>query len=80
MQQSLTTQPLEAPLELNPEQLDEVAGGSSTEWGVSTGTATALTIGAATVGSPLVAGALAVGGIVSAGFGIYYALQEWNTN
>ena len=80
MQNFLSTPSLDAPLELNLEQLDEVAGGSSTEWAVSVGTATALTIGAATVGAPLVAGALAFGGIVSAGFGIYYAAQEWNTH
>lgn len=63
-------------MELDANQLDEVGGGSSTEWGVSTGTAVALTIGAATVTSPLVAGALITGGIISAGFAIYYAVTD----
>ena len=65
-----------APQVMNSEQLDLAVGGSSTEWGVATGTAVALTVGAATVSAPVVAGALAVGGIVSAGMGIYYALTE----
>ncbi len=65
------------PLYLDLDQLDEVNGGSSTEWGVATGTAAALTVGAATVAAPVVAGVLAVGGIVSAGFGIYYAIEQW---
>ena len=63
-------------MELDANQLDEVGGGSSTEWGVSTGTAVALTIGAATVTSPLLAGALVAGGIISAGFAIYYAVTD----
>ena len=77
--QTLAIQQPGQPLELELDQLDEVGGGSSTEWGVSTGTAAALTVGAATVASPLLAGALAVGGIITAGFGIYYALDEWGT-
>ena len=77
--QTLAIQQPGRPLELELDQLDEVGGGSSTEWGVSTGTAAALTVGAATVASPLLAGALAVGGIITAGFGIYYALDEWGT-
>ena len=60
--------------ELDVDLLDEVGGGGSTEWSVSTGTAVALTLGAATVTSPIVATALVVGGIVSAGFAIYYAV------
>jgi hypothetical protein len=60
--------------ELDIDQLDEVGGGGSTEWSVSTGTAVALTLGAATVTSPIVATALVVGGIISAGFAIYYAI------
>jgi hypothetical protein len=63
-------------MELDANQLDEVGGGSSTEWGVSTGTAVALTIGAATVASPFVAAALVTGGIISAGFAIYYAVTD----
>ena len=63
-------------MELDADQLEEVGGGSSTEWGVSTGTAVALTIGAATVASPFVAGALITGGIISAGFAIYYAVTD----
>jgi hypothetical protein len=63
--------------ELDLDQLEAVGGGgASTEWGVSTGAALAFTVGAATVGAPLVAGALAVGGVVSAGFAIYYALTD----
>ena len=61
--------------ELDIDLLDEVGGGGSTEWGVSTGTAVALTIGAATVTSPFIAGALAIGGIISAGFAIYYSVS-----
>ena len=75
MQQTIPAQIFE-PIELDLDQLDAVGGGSSTEWSVSTGTAAALTVGAATVGSPFIAGVLALGGIVSAGFGIYYALNE----
>lgn len=68
------------PVALDLDQLDEVSGGSSTEWGVATGTAAALTVGAATVTAPVLAGVMAVGGIVSAGLGIYYALEEWGTD
>lgn len=77
MQKPATMQVSE-PMVLDPEQLDEVSGGSSTQWGVATGTAAALTVGAATVTAPLLAGALAVGGIISAGFGIYYAMEQWH--
>ena len=75
---NVATTQLSEPIALDPDQLDEVTGGSSTEWGVATGTAAALTVGAATVTAPVLAGTLAVGGIISAGFGIYYALQRWN--
>lgn len=66
-------------IELDLDQLDEVSGGSSAEWGMATGTAAALTVGAATATAPFLAGALAIGGIISAGFGIYYAMDEWRT-
>ena len=63
--------------ELNWQQLDEVGGGAaSAEWGVSTGVATAFTVGAATVASPLLAGALAVSGVLAAGVAVYYAVQD----
>jgi len=62
--------------ELDIDLLDEVGGGGSTEWSVSTGTAVALTLGAATVTSPIIATALVIGGIVSAGFAIYYAVSS----
>ncbi len=71
MQQEVTLK------ELDQDQLAMVGGGgASTEWGVSTGAALALTVGAATVTAPVVAGALAVGGVISAGFAIYYALAD----
>jgi len=63
-------------IELDLEQLDAVSGGSSAEWGVATGTAVALTVGAATVAAPVVAGAMAAGGILSAAAGIYYAIRS----
>ncbi len=62
--------------ELDSSQLEAVAGGVSTEWGVATGTAVALTVGAATVAAPVVATALAIGGIASAGMAIYYGLND----
>ncbi len=62
--------------ELDITQMEVVGGGSSTEWAVSTGTATALVVGAATVSAPLIAGAMAAGAIVSAGAAIYYAVAE----
>ena len=62
--------------ELDSTQLDAVAGGTSTEWSVATGTAVAFTVGAATVGAPVIAAALAIGGIASAGMAIYYGLNE----
>ena len=62
--------------ELDPIQLDAVAGGTSAEWGVATGAAVALTVGAATAAAPAVAAALALGGIASAGMAIYYGLTD----
>ena len=62
--------------ELDLEQLEDVGGGSQ-EWSISTATAVALTVGAATITSPLIAGTLAAGGIISAGFAIYYAVDTW---
>lgn len=62
--------------ELDLEQLAEVNGGTSTQWGVATSTALGMTLSAAMVAAPLVAGALAFGGIVSAGVAIYYALND----
>jgi hypothetical protein len=63
--------------ELDRQQLDEIGGGgASTEWGVSTGVATAFTAAAATAASPLIAGALAVSGVLAAGAAIYYAIQD----
>lgn len=76
----VATKKLTEPVTLDLDQLDDVSGGSSTEWGVATGTAAALTVGAATVTAPVLAGVMAVGGIVSAGLGIYYALEEWRTD
>ena len=78
--QNVATMQLPEPMELTMDELELVGGGTSTEWGVATGTAAALTVGAATVTSPLIAGALAVGGLISAGFGIYYAVDEWRTD
>ncbi len=62
--------------ELDLTQLEAVAGGSSTEWAVSTGTAVALTVGATAAAAPVVAGALAAAGIAAAGMAIYYALTD----
>ena len=62
--------------ELDPSQLEAVAGGVSAEWGVATGAAVALTVGAATAAAPVVAAALAIGGIASAGMAIYYGLND----
>ena len=62
--------------ELDLEQLEEVNGGVSTEWGVATSTALGMTLAAGAAATPLLAGALAVGGIISAGVAIFYALSD----
>jgi len=75
MQDLINTQDHEI-YELTSEQLEAVGGGSSTEWGVATGTAVALTVGAGTVAAPVVAGAMAAAGILSAAAAIYYAIRS----
>ena len=62
--------------ELDLDQLEEVNGGVSTEWGVATSTALGMTLAAGVAATPLLAGALALGGIFSAGVAIFYALSD----
>jgi 4-diphosphocytidyl-2C-methyl-D-erythritol kinase len=64
--------------ELTADEIDEVAGGISadTAWGVSTGTAAALGIGATVVAAPFTAAILAGASIISSGLAIYYVLSE----
>ncbi len=65
--------------ELSLEELEDAGGaGATAEWGVATGVAAGLVVGAAAVASPVIAGAFAVGAIYSAGLAIYYALEDEN--
>ena len=62
---------------LNMTDMSMVGGGDvSAEWGVSTGVAATLTVGAATVAAPVVAGAMAVGGVIAAGMAVYFAARD----
>ena len=62
--------------ELSMDDLAQVAGGGSTEWGISTGAAVGLLAGGvAVLASPFVAGALIGGSIGASGLAIYYALR-----
>ena len=65
-------------MELSPEDLDNVGGGSE-DSALATGVSTALVIGAATVASPLIAGALAAAAVIASGFAIYYAATDDET-
>ncbi len=63
--------------ELSQDELDQVGGGAaSTEWGISTGTAAAFTVGAATIASPFLAGVFAVAGVATAGAALFFALND----
>ena len=63
--------------ELSLDELEQVGGaGVSAEWGVSTATAVAFTVGAATITAPFLAGAFAFAGVATAGAALFFALDD----
>ena len=60
--------------ELSMEEMEQVAGGSSTEWGIATGAAVGLlAAGVTVIGAPIVASALITGSIGASVMAMYYA-------
>ena len=62
--------------ELSMEELEQVAGGTSAEWGVATGAAVGLLAAGVTVlASPIVAGSLIAGSIGASAMAAYYSFR-----